>query len=92
MKRLEVAEATASLAEYVDSVGREPLILTVAGKPVAALVAVDDDDLEAAALSVHPQFLAIMERSRLRHQREGGISTDEMRQQLGLRSNGMIES
>jgi antitoxin (DNA-binding transcriptional repressor) of toxin-antitoxin stability system len=73
VKRLEVAEATASLAEYVDSVGREPLILTVAGKAVAALVAIDDDDLESAALSVHPQFLAIMERSRLRHEGEGGF-------------------
>jgi antitoxin (DNA-binding transcriptional repressor) of toxin-antitoxin stability system len=91
VKRLEVAQATGSLAEYVDSVGREPLILTMAGKPVAALVAIDADDLESAALSVHPQFLAILERSRLRHER-GGISTDEMRQQLGLRSNGTTES
>jgi prevent-host-death family protein len=85
MKELEVADATASLAEYVRSVKEEPLILTVAGKPVAALVAIEADDLESAALSVHPQFLEIMERSRLRHEQEGGISTEEIRQRLGLR-------
>jgi len=57
----------------------------VAGKPVAALVAIDADDLESAALSVHPQFLEIMERSRLRHDQAGGISTEEMRRRLGPR-------
>jgi antitoxin (DNA-binding transcriptional repressor) of toxin-antitoxin stability system len=85
MKRLELADATESMADYVRGVEEEPLILTAAGKPVAALVAIDDDDVESAALSVHPQFLEIMERSRLRHEREGSISTEEMRRQLGLR-------
>lgn len=86
MKTVEVAEAAAYLAEYVRSVEQEPLILTLDGRPVAALVAIDDADLETATLRVHPQFLAIMERSRLRHEREGGISSQEMRRRLGADS------
>lgn len=54
------------LAEYAQDVGKEPVILTVAGKPVAALVAIEDADLETVALSTHPQFLALIERSRAR--------------------------
>ena len=50
-------------------------------------------DAEAISLSTNPRFLAIIERSRLRQKREGGISSEEMRRRLGLpkkkrRSNG----
>ncbi len=38
MKTLEMADAVASLAEYAQDVGKEPILLTVGGKPVAALV------------------------------------------------------
>ena len=39
---------------------------------------------ETVALSTDPKFIAIIERSRLRQEREGGISSDEMRRRLGL--------
>ena len=38
MRILEVTEATASLAEYAEELDKEPIILTVDGKPVAALM------------------------------------------------------
>jgi len=84
MKTLEVDKATAPLAEYVRDVNREPVILTVDGQPVAALVPVDNTDLETATLSTHPGFLALIERSRARQESEGGISGEEMRRRLGL--------
>lgn len=34
-------------------------------------------------LSTHPQFIALIERSRARQRTEGGISGNEMRQRLG---------
>ena len=46
MKTIEMAEATASLAEYAREISKEPVILTVDGKPAAALVSVANADLE----------------------------------------------
>ncbi|MBI3961640.1 MAG: hypothetical protein HY335_02725 [Deinococcus sp.] len=84
MKTLELAKAIAPLSEYARDVSEEPVILTVDGKPVAALVAIENADLETVTLSTHPQFLALIERSRARQKAEGGISSEEMRRRLGL--------
>ena len=84
MKTLEMAQATAPLAEYAQDVDKEPVVLTLGGRPVAALVAIENADLETVTLSIHPQFLAQVERSRARQKAEGGISAREMRQRLGL--------
>jgi PHD/YefM family antitoxin component YafN of YafNO toxin-antitoxin module len=70
----------------VPSVEQEPLVLLANGKPVAALLAVEDEDLETLSLSTNPRFLDLIERSRRRHEAEGGISSDEMRRRLGLTS------
>lgn len=84
MKTLELKEATASLAEYAHSVRQEPLVLLTDGKPVAALLAIEAEDLETLSLSTNPRFLDLLERSRRRLEAEGGISSDEMRRRLGL--------
>lgn len=84
MKTIEMSKATAPLAEYAQEVSKEPVILTVDGKPVAALVPLENADLETATLSTHPQFLALIERSRARQKREGGISSVEIRRRLGM--------
>jgi len=85
MKTLEIAKATAPLAEYARDVSKEPVILTVDGKPVAALVSIENADWETVTLSTHPQFIALIERSRARQKTEGGISSAEMRRRLGLK-------
>ena len=85
MKKLELSKATAPLAEYARDLNKEPVILTAAGKPIAALVAIENADLETVSLSTNPQFLALIERSRVRHKAEGGISSKEMRRRLGVR-------
>ena len=85
MKTLEMAKATAPLAEYARDVSREPVILTVCGKPIAALVSVENADLETITPSTHPQFITLVERSRARQKAEGGISSKEMRRRLGVK-------
>ena len=82
MKTLEMVKATAPLAKYAQNVGEEPVIVTVDGRPVAALVPIENADLETATLSDHPQFLALIERSRARQKAQGGISSAEMRRRL----------
>jgi len=84
MKTLELSEATATLAEYADELGSEPVILTNDGVPVAALISLENVDLETIALSTNPQFIELIERSRVRHKTEGGTSSADMRRRLNL--------
>jgi prevent-host-death family protein len=84
MKVIEQAEAKAALADYTVDIAQEPVIVTVNGKPVAALVAIENADLETVSLSTNPAFLALIERSRTRHRTEGGLSGAEVRRRLGL--------
>ena len=84
MKVLEQADATAPLAAYTADLDKEPVIITSSGKPIAALVPLDNMDLETVSLSTNPKFLELIERSRSRHRAQGGISSDEIRRRLGL--------
>lgn len=59
--------------------------MTRKGKPIAALVSLENADLETVALGTNRKFLALIERSRARHREEGGISADEMRRRLGVK-------
>ncbi len=81
---LEIAQATEPLAKYVAQTQRGPLVLTKKGRPVAALVALENTDMESVSLANNPEFWAIIERSRARHRLEGGISSEEVRRRFGL--------
>jgi antitoxin (DNA-binding transcriptional repressor) of toxin-antitoxin stability system len=82
MKIVEKADATATLAEYAAQIQSGPVIVTSQGQPIAALVPIENADLETVALSTNPQFIELIERSRRRVQAEGGISSEEMRRQF----------
>jgi len=82
MKTLEMSKATAPLADYAREVDKEPVIVTRQGRPVAALMPIENADRETVSLSINAQLLALIERSRQRHEAEGGISSDEMRRRL----------
>jgi prevent-host-death family protein len=84
MKKLSIQKATASLAEYVRTIDGEPLVVTVAGKPVAALVPVEGLDLEGLAVGTNPDFLDLIEHSQRRMKKEGGIPAEEMRRRLSI--------
>jgi antitoxin (DNA-binding transcriptional repressor) of toxin-antitoxin stability system len=82
MKVIEKTDATGSLADYAAQVSKGPIIITSEGQPVAALVAIENADLETVSLSTNRQFLALIEQSRRRAQTEGGIPSEEMRQRF----------
>ncbi len=88
MKVVERREATESLARYTEMAESEPVVVTVEGKPVAALMALENTDLESVSLSTNPAFLRLIERSRARHREEGGVSSEEMRRKLGRPAPG----
>jgi prevent-host-death family protein len=79
---IEKSDATRSLAEYAEEIEAGPLVLTSHGKPVAALVSIQNADLETVSLSTNCQFLELIERSRARLRAEGGISSEEMRRRF----------
>jgi prevent-host-death family protein len=93
MKLIDRHEARQSLGECAEKVGNEPVIVTRNGKPIAALLPIGDSDWETISLSLNPEFIGIIQRSRARHEAEGGVSSDEMRRRLGLsgrKSNGHL--
>ena len=79
MKVVEQVNATATLAEYTAEIASGAVIVTSEGRPVAALVPIENADLETASLSTNREFLELIERSRARSRAEGGISGEEMR-------------
>ena len=83
MKAIERTAATASLADYAADIGDDPLVVTSHGQPVAALVPIQNADMETVALSTSREFLELIERSRARVRAEGGISSAEMRRRFG---------
>jgi antitoxin (DNA-binding transcriptional repressor) of toxin-antitoxin stability system len=82
MKVVEKGDATATLGEYAGDIDSGPVIVTNHGRPVAALVAIENADMETVALSTNRQFLDLIERSRARARAEGGISSAEMRRRF----------
>lgn len=82
VKKVEVTHATESLATYVRKADAGPVVVTDAGRPIAALVLLENTDLETVALSTDPEFLEIIQSSRARHAQQGGLSSAEMRRRL----------
>ena len=81
MNTLEIEQANHSLRKYAAQV-KDPLVITDHGKPIAALLSLENVDMETVSLSTNPRFLSIIERSRRRQEEEGGISSEEMRKRL----------
>jgi prevent-host-death family protein len=78
-KVIDKTDATATLAEYAAQIASGPVIVTSEGRPVAALVSIENTDLETVSLSTNREFLELIERSRASVSAEGGISSEEMR-------------
>jgi antitoxin (DNA-binding transcriptional repressor) of toxin-antitoxin stability system len=55
------------------------------GKPFADIVPIRNADEETVSLSTNRKFLSIIERSRSRTTKEGGISSKELRRRFGLK-------
>lgn len=81
MKKLDLAEATAPLAEYIKQLD-DGLIITFRGVSLAALVLLDNVDYESIAVSESPRFREIIERSRQSIREGKGISSEDLRKEF----------
>ena len=79
LRKIDLADATEPLARYAQTVEEGPLVVTKDGNPIAVVLSVENADLETVSLSNHPGFLEVIERSRDRQKREGGLSSAEVR-------------
>ena len=79
MRIVEIANATAPLAEDSTEIASGALIVTNEGRPVAALVPIENADLETVSLSTNCEFIELIERSRTRVRADGGIFSTDMR-------------
>ena len=76
MRVAPLADVKARLSAYVDECEAEgPIVITRNGKPVAVLLAPqDDDDLERLMLARSPRFRALLNRSRRSIEEGKGLS------------------
>ncbi|MEK6608592.1 MAG: type II toxin-antitoxin system Phd/YefM family antitoxin [Myxococcota bacterium] len=71
MKVAPLFEVKNRLSQYVTDARRAPVIITRKGRPCAALVSLEDTDLEVFLLGHHPGFLALLDRSAARARAAG---------------------
>jgi prevent-host-death family protein len=85
LRNVEKAEATATLADYVEEARRGPVVVTVRGRPVAFLARVARIDLEDLSMSTDPDFIALLRRSRRTCRAGSGIPLEEIEREFGVR-------
>ena len=85
MKTIKLSEASQALAEYAAGHRAEVVVLTERNRPVAALVPLKPADRESVALSGHPGFLDLIERSRAEFRRGQTLSLAEIKQEFPAR-------
>lgn len=85
MTKVELKKASGSLSKYARKARKAPIIVVKGGKPFAAVVPIRNADGETVSLSMNRKFLAIIERSRSRLRKEGGVSSQAVRERLGLK-------
>jgi antitoxin (DNA-binding transcriptional repressor) of toxin-antitoxin stability system len=78
VRLIKLSEASQALAEYAAGHRAEVVVLTERNKPVAALVPLKPADRESVALSGHPEFIGLIQRSRAEFRRGDTLSLEEM--------------
>ncbi|PYR81235.1 MAG: hypothetical protein DMF87_06015 [Acidobacteria bacterium] len=85
MKTIKLSQASRPLAEYAADLRDEIVVLTDRNRVIAAIVPLKKTDRESVALSGHPEFLEIIERSRADFRSGRVISLEAMKNQLKVR-------
>jgi antitoxin (DNA-binding transcriptional repressor) of toxin-antitoxin stability system len=79
MKTIPLSSASRPLGEYAKELNDDIVIVADADGPVAAIVPLKGVDRESLALSAHPEFLQLIERSRAQFAAGQTLSFDEMK-------------
>ena len=79
MKTIQLSNASRSLADYARELKDEILVVRDARRPVVAMVPLKAVDRESLALSAHPEFLAVIARSRAQFAAGQTLTLEEMK-------------
>jgi len=83
MKIAPLAEVKNRFSAYVDESRESPVVVTRNGRPVAMLIAIEEeDDLDSLLLVHNPRFLQLLEEARQRVRATGGVTLAEFRRRL----------
>ena len=83
MKTLQIPDSSPVVRGLIDLVDDEPIIIRSSGRSFA-VCEVDEGDIEVMALNENPKFWEILEKSRRRAEKEGWLTTEELKASLGL--------
>jgi antitoxin (DNA-binding transcriptional repressor) of toxin-antitoxin stability system len=90
VRTIKLSQASRPLAEYAADLRNEIVVLTEGNKAVAAIVPLKETDRESLALSGHPEFLQLIERSRAEFRQGRTLTLDEMKQALSAKQSPNI--
>lgn len=83
MKSASLSEMKSQLSSYLQTCGREPVVVTKNGRPIAAVVAVvDPDEIERLQLANSKQLDVIFTDALARIRRGEGLSHKEVWEQI----------
>lgn len=84
MKIASIAEVKANLSAYVKAAEEELVVITRNGKPVAALLPIEDDEeLERLALAYSKRLQSILSEARHQIATVGGIPHEDFWREMG---------
>jgi antitoxin (DNA-binding transcriptional repressor) of toxin-antitoxin stability system len=87
VKTIKLSQASRPLAEYAADLRDEIVVLTERNRVVAAIVPLKTSDRESVALSGHPEFREIIERSRADFRSGRVLSLEAMKNELKVRQS-----
>ena len=86
MKTIEIADATAPLADYARANRRQTLVVVRRGRPIAALMPISTAaDVESFKVAGSPVFQSLIAESRRVNPPGTGLSTEQVRRTLAPR-------
>jgi prevent-host-death family protein len=89
---VDIGQATGSLSDYAREANNGTVVVTRHGKPIAAVVPLDDDAWEDLRVSTDPDFARIIARSEERYRREGDVPLEKLQPRQSPRKSGPTRS
>ncbi len=82
MKNIELKKVLKPLSEYAKEIDDEILVLTSNKKAVAAVVSLKNVDMESLSLSINPDFIEIIKKSRKEFKSGEKLPLDKMKEEF----------
>lgn len=82
IKTIELSTASQSLADYTEDFRDKTVVLTLNGKAIAAVISLQELDLESFSLSENPEFMKIIEKAREEFATGKRVSLAEMKREM----------